>query len=87
LSLPEGGLVADTPGFSLLDLPQELTAKYLPNLYPEYVGPAADCRFLGCLHRHEPSCAIRDKLAAGKLDAGRYERYLRLLSEIESNKH
>jgi ribosome biogenesis GTPase len=83
LPLAEGGLVADTPGFSLLDLPTELNATDLPALYPEFVEPAAACRFLGCLHRHEPGCAIKEQLAAGMLDAGRYERYLRLLNELE----
>jgi len=83
LPLPFGGLVADTPGFSLLELPADLNAQDLSPLYPEYAPLAASCRFLGCLHRHEPGCAIKEQLEAGKLDAGRYERYLRLLDELK----
>ena len=84
LPLPGGGLVADTPGFSLLELPPELKAKDLPHLYPEYAAPAAACRFLGCLHRHEPGCAVKEQVASGILDSGRYERYLRLLGDLEA---
>ena len=83
LSLPNGGLVADTPGFSLLDLPGELKAKNLSIMYPEYKNIALNCRFLSCLHRYEPDCAVKEKLAAGKTDRGRYERYLRIIDEIE----
>ena len=84
LPLPDGGLVADTPGFSLLDLPPQLKAKDLPKLYPEYIEPAADCRFLGCTHNQEPNCAVKEQVTTGKLDAERYERYLRLLKETKS---
>ncbi|MCL1975824.1 MAG: ribosome small subunit-dependent GTPase A [Firmicutes bacterium] len=83
LPLPGAGLVADTPGFSLLELPRALKAPKLPQLYPEYAQISDECRFLGCLHHHEPNCAIKEYLAQGKLDADRYQRYLRLLHELE----
>ncbi|MCL1905892.1 MAG: ribosome small subunit-dependent GTPase A, partial [Clostridiales bacterium] len=63
LRLPTGGLVADTPGFSLLELPAELKARDLPRFYPEYAEAAACCRFMGCLHRREPGCAVKERLA------------------------
>ena len=80
--LGNAGLVADAPGFSLLDLPVDLKANQLPDLYPDYRALAGQCRFLGCYHKDEPDCAVKASLAAGQLDAERYERYCRLLSEL-----
>ena len=42
-----------------------------------------ECRFADCTHRSEPECAVRDALAAGKLDRERYESYLKLREELE----
>lgn len=83
LPLLTGGLVADAPGFSLLDLPANLTAERLPLLYPEFARYSGGCRFLGCLHRNEPDCAVKNAVSDNKIDAGRYDRYLRFLSELE----
>jgi ribosome biogenesis GTPase len=86
LPLPGGGLVADTPGFSLLDLPPQLKAQDVPALYPEYAKLATNCRFPGCQHRHEPGCAVKAQLGStGKLDIGRYERYLRIVEQLTMN--
>jgi ribosome biogenesis GTPase len=81
IQLSDQTLVADTPGFSLLDLPQELEFRDLTHYYPDFmaVGP---CRFDGCLHDQEPDCAVKAALAEGIIDHGRYQRYLRLLNEL-----
>lgn len=80
--MPGGGWIADSPGFSVLDL-SELSLERLPELYPEMGRMRGACRFTGCLHRNEPGCAVRDAVCAGEIDPGRYERYLRLLGELE----
>ena len=36
------------------------------------------CKFPDCTHRHEASCAVKDSVADGRLDARRYESYLAL---------
>lgn len=82
LALSEDTLVADTPGFALLDLPEDLQHTDLPGLYPDF-DQYAPCRFEGCLHHKEPDCSIKEALSRGALDAGRYERYLRLLLELQ----
>lgn len=78
-----GGLVADTPGFTELELagvkPSELAW-----FYPEMTLLAPSCRFRGCLHRAEPGCRVKQAVAQGLIDPGRYERYLALLGEAES---
>lgn len=75
------GYVADTPGFSVIYLPDmkpvEL-AKYFQEFQP-YFG---NCRFAGCLHQTEPQCAVRDAVDNGLVDQGRYERYLHFLQQL-----
>lgn len=84
LPLPgsEGGFIADTPGFFIIELPADFTAAELPCYYPEFAA-APPCRFEGCLHCQEPDCGVKDAVAAGSIDEERYQRYLRLLAEIQ----
>jgi len=74
--------VADSPGFSRLELPEELNAQNLASFYPEMAACQAACRFDGCLHHNEPDCAVKEKVADGRIDEGRYQRYLILLEEL-----
>jgi ribosome biogenesis GTPase len=72
--LPEGGLLADTPGFNQPDLqsvPEELV-EYFPEIRQRLAE--ASCQFSDCLHRDEPNCAVRG-------DWERYEHYLTFLDE------
>lgn len=89
LPLPgaDGGMIADTPGFFVLDTPQELTEQQLPGMYPDFAAYAAaadGCRFDLCLHHREPDCAVRRAAEEGRLDMGRYQRYLRILDQIRT---
>lgn len=81
--LAEGGYVADTPGIrglALFDVePWELDA-----YFREIAPLVADCQFSDCSHRHEPKCAVRTAVAAGKIAPVRYDSYLRLREEHES---
>ncbi|WP_413198746.1 small ribosomal subunit biogenesis GTPase RsgA [Nostoc piscinale] len=72
--LPDGGLLADTPGFNQPDLdaqPEELVY-YFPEV--RKLLEANHCRFGDCLHRDEPDCAVRGNWE-------RYEHYLEFLEE------
>jgi len=80
-----GGLVADTPGFSALDL-DELEAEDLREAFVEFVHVQDGCKFRGCMHVNEPKCAVKVRVDAGDILASRYENYLQLLSEIQGRK-
>jgi ribosome biogenesis GTPase / thiamine phosphate phosphatase len=80
IHLPGGGEVVDTPGFSDATLWQ-IDPSELAGAFPELADRAPDCRFRGCSHTHEPGCAVREALARGEVDSGRYESYRRLLQE------
>jgi ribosome biogenesis GTPase / thiamine phosphate phosphatase len=80
VELPGGIRVVDTPGFSDVatwGVPRDA----LPNAFPEFAGPAEECRFRGCSHSHEPGCEVKAAVEDGRIDRGRYEVYLRLLAE------
>ena len=74
--------LADTPGFSLLELPLLSPEDFLA-LYTEYEPYAASCRFAGCSHISEPDCAVKQALEQGKLSFERYERYCELYAEVK----
>lgn len=81
LPLNGGGYVADTPGFTNLEL-SGLVREDVRELYPEFRGLASGCRFANCMHWREPACAVKDAYESGELDAGRYERYVAILEEV-----
>ena len=80
----DGMYVLDTPGFSLLELPQ-MEPQDFAELYPEYNELAGACRFQPCLHDREPGCAVHAAVDAGQLSAVRWARYRELLAEVKEN--
>ncbi|MBE3596399.1 MAG: ribosome small subunit-dependent GTPase A [Hydrogenibacillus sp.] len=77
----EGGWIADTPGFSALEL--DLAPEALPGLFLEFRRYAPACRFRGCLHVAEPGCAVRAAVDGGAIDALRYAHYRQFLEELK----
>ncbi len=82
LPVPGGGWVADSPGFSALELDLTDTVN-LGRCFPDFAAVTARCRFADCLHRNEPGCAVKQAVEAGEIDAARYHRYLGFLEEVE----
>jgi ribosome biogenesis GTPase len=72
--LPDGGLLADTPGFNQPALesdPSEL-AEYFPEARQRLA--LGSCQFSDCSHRDEPNCVVRG-------DWDRYVYYLNFMEE------
>ena len=86
LALPEGGYLIDTPGikgFGTFDIePEELTS-YFRDIFHF----ARDCKFSNCTHTHEPGCAVRQALADHYIAESRYQSYLSMLEDKDSNKY
>ena len=80
--LDEETLLADTPGFSSLEIPEDIKREELCRLFPEFLSRLEDCRFATCLHRSEPDCAVKEALAQGEIAPSRYENYLAFLEEV-----
>ena len=78
-----GGLLADTPGFSLLDI-AGIPKEQLWLCFPEFLEFGNHCRYPTCLHHSEPDCAVKEAVDGGRIQASRYERYLEFLQEISA---
>lgn len=84
--IPVGeALIADTPGFSSVEL-TEIDEQDLPDLFPEFLANRDDCRFSGCKHLNEPKCRIKELVAQGDINQERYDHYLQFLDEIQNRK-
>jgi len=75
-----GTLIADTPGFSSFDPTQMqwIDKEDLQYCFPEFRPYIGSCRFDNCAHIHEPGCAVREALAAGRIAPSRHDSYCRL---------
>ncbi|CAB1129177.1 Small ribosomal subunit biogenesis GTPase RsgA [Candidatus Hydrogenisulfobacillus filiaventi] len=73
-----GWWLADTPGFTHLDLHWE-DPLAVRAAFREWEG--IRCRFPDCLHGEEPGCGVRAAVEAGTVDALRYHHYRRILAE------
>lgn len=82
LLTPGGGTVADTPGFSLMEV-EEMEPSELPLRYPEFAEYRGQCRFSGCLHDAEPGCAVKQAAADGRIPPERLTRYREILRETK----
>ncbi len=75
-----GGMyIADTPGFSALDL--NFSKERLKSLYPEFKGVA--CKFQDCNHVKEKGCGVIEAVEDGKILKSRYENYLKFRGEVK----
>lgn len=86
IRLHNGGLVADTPGFSSLDFMQVKEAEDLSDSFKEFRRYSAQCKFRGCVHLHEPECKVIEATQAGHIAPSRYKHYLHFLGEIKERK-
>ena len=77
-----GGMVLDTPGFSLLET-ELFDPVELKESWPEFAKFEGQCFFQPCYHATEPRCAVRDAVAEGEIDTERHGRYVALLDEMK----
>lgn len=81
------GLVADTPGFSSLDFRDlEIDADLLAQSFVDFFDLSTDCKFRGCLHIHEPKCAVKAKLDKDYVYDNRYLNYKNFHEEIKNQR-
>lgn len=85
LLLDNGGMVVDTPGFSMMII-DSLEPEDLQLYYPEFEPYIGQCKFTGCIHYHEPGCMVKEAVEAGEIPKDRYDRYIRIYTELEENR-
>lgn len=76
-----GGYVADTPGFSSLEL--NIEPVELAKSYHDFAEFSKQCKFRGCLHESEPHCAVKEAVENKEIASLRYEHYLMFLKECK----
>ncbi len=85
LILPDGKMLVDTPGFSALEVdlmqPEEVQL-----YYDEFIPYAEECRFPKCIHYREPHCAVKEAVQRGEIPGQRYERYIRIIEDINEKR-
>lgn len=86
--LPNGALVADTPGFASFDtdVPELVNKEELALAFREFVPYLGQCRFIGCSHTKEKGCAILAALQEGKISESRHRSYVRLYEAAKEYK-
>lgn len=73
----------DTPGFTSIYL-NEFEKDEIKEYFPEFEDYSDKCRFIGCVHVNEPSCAVKDAVKAGIISSVRYENYKNIYEEVKS---
>lgn len=75
-----GGYIADTPGFSALDITgrEKLETEELADLFIDFKPYLGRCRFADCAHTVETGCAVLEAVAAGKIPKSRHSNYVEL---------
>ena len=85
LPVEKNTFLVDTPGFSSLYL-TDMEEQELKDYFPEFLRYDEQCRFQGCMHIHEPGCAVKKALSEGKISQQRYDNYLALYEELKEKR-
>lgn len=82
------GYVADTPGFSSLDIERTMPLKKdeLPFVFPDFEPFLGQCRFTSCTHTVEKDCAILEAVKNGEIVLSRLESYKTIYNDIKDIK-
>lgn len=74
------GYIADTPGFSALDL-IDMNKEQLRDTFVEFRN--YECKFRDCMHHKESKCGVKEALEDKMILQSRYNNYLLFLEEVE----
>lgn len=83
-----GGYVADTPGFSTVDLDRyEIIRKDdLQYCFPEFSRYIGECKFTSCAHLCEKGCAVIKAVENGEIAKSRHDSYVKMYNEVKDIK-
>ena len=84
----DGGLIADTPGFGMLDFMRFdfMRVGDLADAFPDFAPYLGKCRYTGCTHLCEDGCAVCAAVADGKIERSRHESYVELYHILKEKK-
>lgn len=78
-------LIADTPGFSILDFTRFnfFDPADLPEAFREFRPHIGTCRYTKCTHTKEEGCSILAAVHAGDISAERHASYVAIFTEMK----
>ena len=83
------GYVADTPGFSSLDIQETsdiIVKENLPFCFPEFEEYLGRCKFSSCSHTVEKGCLVLEALRMGDIHPKRHESYVSMYNDVKDLK-
>jgi ribosome biogenesis GTPase len=81
-TLPNGGLLIDTPGIRELQLWG--LEEDLDENFDDIVELASHCKYSNCRHGSEAGCQIQAALHDGRLEQAHYRNYLKMKGELKA---
>ena len=83
-----GGYIADTPGFSSMDLEryEVILKEQLQYCFREFGPHLNQCRFTGCSHTKEKGCAVLAAMKEGESASSRHDSYCTLYEAAKNIK-
>lgn len=87
-TLENGGRVADTPGFSSIDLARmsDIDKSCLSGCFRDFAQYAGKCRFDDCAHTAEAGCAVLEAVSCGNIAKSRHESYCHIFERVKNIK-
>lgn len=82
ITINDSTYLMDTPGFSSLYV-EDMDKEELKDYFREFLPYQEQCRFQGCVHIHEPQCAVRTAKEEQKISNLRYQNYVELFEELK----
>ena len=81
-----GGYVADTPGFSTVDIEryEVIMGDEMAACFPEFRDYLTECRFSTCSHTCEKGCAVLSAVQEGKIPVSRHNSYCAMYEEVRN---
>jgi ribosome biogenesis GTPase len=82
------GYVADTPGFSTLELTDFMLndKDELKFCFPEFSEHFGQCRFNSCTHVNEPDCSVINAVKNGEISKSRHDSYVSMFEDLKKIK-
>ena len=75
----DDGLIADTPGFSAIDLSALKPIEIRDNMIDMF-NALESCKYRDCMHIKEDGCSIRERIKDDKILKERYENYINFIN-------
>lgn len=84
----EGGYVADTPGFSFIQIERYnmVRKENLQFCFREFAPYLNTCQFVSCSHVKEKGCAVLEAVKKGEISVSRHESYVAMYNEVKDIK-